>query len=107
MGEERLITPNSSGTAKQSQPPAQPQAKETCEHASQFRFVPHPGGIPGRCLTPGERLNYVSIRFFLIFIDLFCRICFYGCYGNSWFVWRFERQCGARPKSLGTSAFFQ
>jgi hypothetical protein len=58
-------------------------------------------------LMCGERLNYVSIRFFLIFIDVFCRICFYGWYGNSWLVWRFETRCGATPESLGTSAFFQ
>jgi len=31
----------------------------------------------------GERFNYVSIRFFLISIDLFCQMCWYGWYGNS------------------------
>jgi len=82
--------------------PAQPQPKETCEHASQFRFVPPTGRIPGRCLyIPGERFNYVSIRFFLISIDLFCQICCYDWYGNSWLVWGFETQRGATPRSLG------
>jgi hypothetical protein len=28
-------------------------------------------GRPGRCVITGERFNYVSIRFFLISIDLF------------------------------------
>jgi hypothetical protein len=38
----------------------------------------HAGAAQGDALYPGERFNYVSIRFFLISIDLFCQICCYG-----------------------------
>ncbi len=43
----------------------------------------HAGAAHGDALYLGERFNYVRIRFFLIFIDLFCQICCYGWYGKS------------------------
>ena len=63
----------------------------------------HAGAAQGDAYL-GERFNYVSIRFFLIFIDLSCQICFYGWYG--WYGSlrrRFETQRPTTPKSLGNS----